>query len=73
MRNCQVGEDEAEEEEAEEVVTAVPGPSREVPSDVSEQGRFSRFVRGRVVGKAEDEAAASPFGDGARGAGQECS
>ena len=30
MFDCRVGEDESEEEEAEEVVAAVPGPSRKV-------------------------------------------
>ena len=69
--NCGVGEDEAEEEEAEEVVAAVPGPSRKVPSIAAELGRFGCFVLGRVVREAKDEASSSAFGSIVRVAGHE--
>ena len=62
MFDCRVGKDEAEEEETEEVVTAVPGPSREVPGIAAELGRFGCFVLGRVVREAKDEASSSAFG-----------
>ena len=60
--DCGVGEDEAEEEEAEEVVAAVPGALPEVPGIAAELGRLGCFVLGGVVREAEDESSSSAFG-----------
>ena len=56
-----VGEDEAEEEEAEGVMTAVRGQSREVSGVAAESGRFGCFVVGGVVREAKDEASSGAF------------
>ena len=66
-----VGEDESEEEEAEEVVAAIPGPLRKVPRVVFKLSRFGCLVLERVVRETEDEAAPSPVGGGMRGARHE--
>ena len=56
-----VGEDEAEEEEAEGIMTAVRGQSREVSGVAAESGRFGCFVVGGVVREAKDEASSGAF------------
>ena len=60
--DCGVGEDEAEEEEAEKVVAAVPCALPEVPGIASKLGRLGCFVLGGVVREAEDESSSSAFG-----------